>query len=692
MRFSLTFYISFIFIVLLSFKSVASKTVDSLKLVYANASNTNSKADALIKICEAYYYTSVDTAMHFAQKAMQLTSTISDHFLKGRIYNSIGNIYVHQHRADSARFYYFKALDLFKNSSPNMDQKRLIAYTLSGLGDTYYFENELGRALEFYIFSEDTLKSIDVKIGLGSLYNKLSNIYYSLGNTEKDLDYNLKSYELFKEINDYRGQAGVLNNLGDIYKGEKDYLKAEEYILEAIRIKRTYNYTTNLAVSFITLGEVYNEMNRHSDAVVYLKKALESIEQSGSHVGHAIALLELGKAYYKLGDFKLAESKLSAALEMAVQQRYKLQIKEILFWQIKTEKELGNLNKALLLYDEYTAYSDSISQAKNSEILLNLKEKYEVEQTIKENERLKLELAKEQVIVRNKKLQIYVFSLVLVLLLSMLVVAAVFYNNKNKTNKILSKQNELINNKNLQIEESNAELNASNKQLEQLMDQSHLIQRMIVHDLKTPISNILGFTGLLKEKLKNKNSEEELDYTNRISQLAVRMNEMVISIMSAYSDNHTREKRFNINELLASDLVELKQLAGRKNIEIDFQPKNEIIARINPVLFSHVFENLVTNAIKYSNTETKIVVGTQIIGINFILWVRDQGMGLTPSEIELLFSNPLKIKNQPTAGESSTGMGLKIVETLVQKLQGHIEVESVKGEGTKFTCTFPILT
>ena len=129
---------------------------------------------------------------------------------------------------------------------------------------------------------------------------------------------------------------------------------------------------------------------------------------------------------------------------------------------------------------------------------------------------------------------------------------------------------------------------------------------------------------------------------------------------------------------------------AQKNINIRYE---ETAANIKVLLdiskFQQVLNNLLGNAIKFSHKDSTIKVQLDTDNQNVIVRVKDNGVGISPTELERIFEPFFSGTNKPTSNEPSTGMGLSIVKGIISQLGGEISVESKLGMGSCFTITLP---
>ena len=132
-----------------------------------------------------------------------------------------------------------------------------------------------------------------------------------------------------------------------------------------------------------------------------------------------------------------------------------------------------------------------------------------------------------------------------------------------------------------------------------------------------------------------------------------------------------------------------KEAAKDKNIElILYKDSNRHYIRADKSSFIQILDNVFSNAIKFSPKNSKVTIGIKNHQGNTRIEVTDQGPGVSPEEMPRLFARFQKLSAQPTAGESSTGLGLYISKRLTEEMGGKIWCESPKGKGATFIIEF----
>ena len=131
-------------------------------------------------------------------------------------------------------------------------------------------------------------------------------------------------------------------------------------------------------------------------------------------------------------------------------------------------------------------------------------------------------------------------------------------------------------------------------------------------------------------------------------------------------------------------------LAVNKQQTISVSAPPNFVTMCDADRIREAIDNLVSNAIKYSPIGGKITVGVTHEGDNTVIRIADQGAGLSPEDLGRLFGRFQRLSAKPTAGESSTGLGLSIVKRIIDMHGGDVTAESAgPGQGSTFTVTLP---
>jgi len=216
------------------------------------------------------------------------------------------------------------------------------------------------------------------------------------------------------------------------------------------------------------------------------------------------------------------------------------------------------------------------------------------------------------------------------------------------------------------------------------------ILSVVAHDLRAPIAQVLALSGLLKAcppaehgeliRLQTKSCEIALNIINELIEIA----------QLERDDQEIKKDRTAVNLLIDESITRFQAMAQNKNITIKATLCQDCEVNINSSMFSRIIDNLLSNALKFTENNKSIELITENDEGQFLLRVVDQGIGIKPEHIPLLFEKFSKtIRRSGTHGEPSTGLGLSIVKHLVDLHNGTIHVESEICKGTAISITFP---
>ncbi len=220
------------------------------------------------------------------------------------------------------------------------------------------------------------------------------------------------------------------------------------------------------------------------------------------------------------------------------------------------------------------------------------------------------------------------------------------------------------------------------------------------HDLKNPLSAIVGLTGLWRKARASGTAParaEEDDMLETIHSSAGHMNEIVRGILVSEGIEQGGlpfEPKPTDLAALASEVLRFNlPAATRKSIELRAELPPELRATVDVRGMRECFDNYLSNAVKFSPPGRTVTVGLRVdpVASEFEFFVLDQGPGLVPKDRERLFGKFQRLTARPTGGEFSTGLGLSIVKTVTELHGGRVGCESEPGQGARFWLRCPLV-
>lgn len=241
----------------------------------------------------------------------------------------------------------------------------------------------------------------------------------------------------------------------------------------------------------------------------------------------------------------------------------------------------------------------------------------------------------------------------------------------------------------------NRELSDQNKQLIELSAFKNKLLGIVAHDLRNPIISVRGLSELFLNNLSGPLSEDQRNLINLMHSVSENMLELVNDLLDvSVIESGTLELKSlpsDLNEVVRSKMNILKVIASQKNIEMIFMPDFTLpLTDCDAARMGQAIENLISNALKFSNQNTKVEINTYADLSNVFISIRDEGPGISNEDQEKLFTEFQTLQNRPTGGESSTGLGLALTKKIVQLHHGQISVVSQPGKGSTFTLSLPL--
>lgn len=212
------------------------------------------------------------------------------------------------------------------------------------------------------------------------------------------------------------------------------------------------------------------------------------------------------------------------------------------------------------------------------------------------------------------------------------------------------------------------------------------------HELKTPLTSILGYSELLiSMNAKDKKEDKKTDFIKRINFEALRMKELVLNMLtlSRMEANwqETIDEKIDIKDIILNVFESNRIKSEKKNINIDLEIEPSIIIA-NKEKITEVVNNLVDNAIKYTDEGGNIKISLKNNGDKATFTVKDNGCGIENKYLNRIFERFFRVKNEKYLKVQGTGLGLTIVKNICAHYNADIYIESEKDRGTEVSVVF----
>ncbi|MEM7035714.1 MAG: tetratricopeptide repeat-containing sensor histidine kinase [Bacteroidota bacterium] len=528
-------------------------------------------------------------------------------------------------------------------------------------------------------------------------------VYAELGLYENALESALNALEFAGKTATKEDDIWTHLRLSDINFILKDVDRGLKHGREALRLSISEKLNEETAWSYNALGEIYRQLVQVDSAEYYYEKGLAIFEETGLVRGRQFLQQNLGLTYTAaerydeaLQKFALADSiggegdvlytlEQGEALLEIVKAKYGMdsavvfgqtmlqiaQREDYSSWEATYQTAVAELLRQKGNWAEawqHQRAADSLNEIQTGERIL-----LQSSVTQHEYELKLLEVERDLQVQQDRNRLIFWIAVILVVALIGIVVIIQIVQNRR-------------------IRLINVVLSRKNGQLDELVKEKDIWINLMAHDLKAPLNAIKGLLGVLQDENLPAPMREKVmaNITNSVDKGAELITQL-LEISRLESGEVTAEIRStNLSDLVAETVQTFQPIAENKNIKLLSElPTEPIELPTDPVLAQRILENFVSNAIKFSPRGKQVQVKLNSSAEAPVLYVIDQGPGLSAEDQANLFQKFRKLSARPTGGESSTGLGLSIVKLLADRIRADIRVSSTPGEGAQFSLHFP---
>lgn len=562
------------------------------------------------------------------------------------------------------------------------------------------------RALTAQIKALQAYETLKDSLGIGNAFTEIATIYWFEEDYKKALLYDTKALAIAEARNDKDKICRTINNIGVLKHDQKAYQEALDYHQRALKMAQETQNQRRIASSYHNMGETYAKMGSFSKGLAYLQKSLKLGQELNDKEFIANTMIVLANVYQTQNNIKqsleYAEEGLAIAKNIGAKQ-YVQNASEILY---ADHKALNNMNKALEYHELYVTYKDSLFDETNHRQIAHIQATYELDKKQREIENLEKEFKLKEATVKLHEEAAENHLLIGYSLagfcISFLLIVYILHRSNTAKKKInaqlleqkieIEKQNEVLAMQKEQIIKQNQELSQKNDKLMFLNAEKDGLVGIVAHDLRAPLNRIKGFAQILsfEENLQ----EEQLMLLKRIDKTCNAgislIKDLLIINNIEYENTKLTIANFDICLFLKGFLDQFETQANHKQIKLHLKvPEKPVFIETDEIFLSRVLDNLVSNAIKFTEKEKNVFVSCHRKGKQIIVSVKDEGQGLSRQDQQKLFMKFQRLSAKPTAGEDSTGLGLAIVKALIDKLRAEIQVISEIEQGAEFIVKLP---
>ena len=660
-----------------------NKLIDSLENQLSKNIHDTTRVRLLLDLADAYTFSDFGKSTQYAKEASELAIKTDDLRLKYKANQQLALSYSLEGDYTSA----LKHETLGLQQAIVLGDSTSIGLSHSNVGNYYYEIGEYDEAY-FYLtkaykilqnFSRNSTDSLYMNIAL----HNVGRVFKELGQYEVALRHLWLSKKVSEKIKDLEGNPYSYDEIGDVKLRMGEYDSALHYLTlslsEGKKIMAVNSLTSIRELqpkTYSKIAKTYLLKGDYSKAFTYYDSTYKIHELTGNKFGIAEVELGRGSVYLKQEKYDEAMRYIEKAVSLA--KEINARVLEIsCYKQLSTlwEKK-GDYKKSLEYFKQFKVLDDSLFSNEMQQKLLRDQIRFETE--TRDDQIAALTRVEEIQKSELRKTEFIRNILVVVVALTAILLFTVYRSGQRR------KQ---INSLLLQHQE---EMEKRSKELEQLNEVKDKFFSIISHDLRSPINALAGLMDLLD---KGAIAPHELPVA--IKELRVRF-------------NHTRTLMNNLLDWTVLQMDKMNLQAGTvplhkivdENIELLGSIQSKKITMTNNVpesaqgfadsnTINLVIRNLMTNAIKFTNDGGEITVSAEPKGNEWVVSVRDNGIGMNGDIQKKLFDKINPYSTRGTANEKGTGLGLILCKEFVEKNGGRIWVESQENQGSTFWFTVP---
>lgn len=579
--------------------------------------------------------------------------------IRSYAYQAIGFSYEIEGKADKAIYYFRQALKIREK----LDEPRAEAVLMNNIGASYFSIGKFELALKYYFDALDALEAAldktpdvykrDVERSIDVSYGNIAKVYASIGDRHKALFYRKKAIAISRKNNDLSQLADNYNSIGDFYTStNRDsalYFFEKSLHIYANRISRP----TGKAAVLIKIGNILGEAGDFEKAKDYFVHANAIYDNYPNLIERGEALTRMAWISRQLEDWDDFEKFARHAYEFGKQVNSPEYMIEAADYMKLVSLRDGDYKQAYEFAEIVRSLSDSLRNDELIRSAYQLEAKYNYEKQaefdkIRHQERLKdieEEKSQQRSIIRKSIIAL------LILITLLIVLYRLFINNKKV-----------------------------NRKLVELGSFKQAMNNMIVHDLKTPLHEIIGLSD-----------------QKQVRESAAQMDRLVMNILDVQRFEKAQIElqigTYYLSGIVESGIEACLFLSGNKGMEITNNVSTSMVVECDEALMIRVIINLLTNAIKFSENGSSIEVFARNADNNLIeVSVQDHGVGIRKDLLENVFESFVSDKSGLNNGHHipSTGIGLTFCKQVINAHGTRIDVKSSEGIGTTVVFTLRI--
>lgn len=690
-----------------TFYSYSQKTVTNVEL-------SKYTSTQLLELANKFFSDSLNKSIYYSKLGLEASRKEHNEKTETQFLDILGKSYYFLGNKEESLLY----LRLVKVKYEQQKDANNLSNTLNRIGSIYKEWGLYDEAMKYFVKALKIAENYNTSQNQERIAQSCNNIgllYKDIKEYDKAYEYCFRALNYYKKTNNQKFIAYTLNNLGLIHKWLKQYDKALSYFNESLSIKKKLNDKYTIANNIGNIGDVYSLTKKYDLALKYYNEALEIMTKNQENIGISTTMLNIATIYILKNNPDNAIELLNKALIIAQKENLRDIEKEIFKSFSQAYEKKNDAKLALIYFQKYANLKDSIFNDDNSKNIFKIDIAYNSEKIERENEnlRLKSQIKDEELFQQNSVKYLLILILAFIFFIALLVFVR---------SKIMQKSRKLLEEKNHQIEHINEELVSVNEELDtrvkdrtlelekEVNEKENVITEVklaykkaeeanllkdaflanINHEIRTPLSAIIGLAEVLQNKVSKTNTLNISKYIDGIHQSGQRLLSLLNNILDI-SRIEANDFKININDCdlnkIINQAVDLSIFTiNEKGLKLTLNLAETPNIVADKDILVKVIADIIDNSIKYTPKGEIIIENGFIKNSNEVfIKISDTGIGIEDSYLPHIFETFRQESMGYARLYQGAGLGLPLAHRLLKLMNGKIEISSKKSFGTSVT-------
>ena len=684
---------------LLTFNGLAQDgKIDSLeRLLQQNISDTT-RVGILDELSSLYVHQNLDTSYWYAKQLLEFGQQLNDDEVIIIAQRGMSEVYVWQNYGiDTVIAPLNEALKL-ANKAQLVEQQ---VYLKNDIGAAYRKFGQLEKALSLFQEALQIAEKENLKAPTIPALMHIALLASHRDDNEKAKTYYLRALKYTKETNNLNEYSAIYNDLSVVYFNEQQLDSSLYYLNEFLEFRERQNSNSGVVLVMSNMGDVYAELGDYEKANFYLEKAYDLAKQTDNTYELTVNL------YYRSGlaseEGKYQDAiKYSEELLSLLDDNTDTRLKIACYRQLsESYSSAGQYQNALKYTNLYHTLNDSIFGIEKEQQIKDLEIKYDVAKKDAANELLKAKNENAQKTARNRTIAIVALVLALLFAAGF---GVLFYQSNQRRKELNEALEQRVKERTDELLTANQELNEI-RTIQLLEEAKSRFFANVSHEFRTPLTLIQAPIEyvLQSNELSNKNYtmlSKAMKNSQQLKHLVGQVLDLTKLEANKLELNETKTLFYPLVRRLVANF---ETYAQQKQISLrfDYQMNQNIQLELDTDKFEKILNNYLSNAVKFTPKQGKIIVTTKDLGDRIQLSVSDTGQGIPKSELSKIFERYYQAKNSLKGVSSDknytggTGIGLSLCADYAELFNGKAWAESpnnLNGEqekGSTFYFEFP---